>query len=176
MCDGARLIGAVRRRCGFVLWAASAGALLLTGCPENPPPDDNTPQNRELEIGVLQNGVYRTLSDNDEVPVVRGSQGGIHVDISLILSGFPTADEFLIAQRAVMLDTGEIVSPDAELLAPFPLNSSGHPQRDGQRVFLQGTQSTVRGRRATLTFTVSDFNDRSLSASASVVVTFVDAP
>ncbi len=161
------------------LGAAGVLAACLGGCPQDAPDNGGSqapPAARELEIGVIDGGTYHELSEGESVPVVRGSQGGIHIDVSLILRGFPAADEYLITQRGVLQDTGEEVSPESRLLAPFFVNGDGDRQRDGQRVFLQGTQSTVRGRQARLTFTVADFVDQNISASASVVVTFVDAP
>jgi hypothetical protein len=165
-------LGRLRLALCFVV-AASMG---LAGCPGEPNNTTQPPGDPSLEIGVIEGGVYRKLSDGDDVPVVRGAQGGIHVDLSLLLTGFPPGGEFFVTQQATMLDTGEVVSPEARILTVFRVNGAGLNQRDNQRVFLQGTQSDLRGRQGTLTVTVSDPGDPSLTVTVSVVVTFVDAP
>lgn len=129
----------------------------------------------DVEYGQANSGAYAKVAEGGEVQVFHGSQGGIHTFLSMRFSGFPEETTFSFVRRIVLTDSGEEILPEATI----PLNFVSQLEDGTYEVldyfeFLVGVPGDADGREATVTITVFDRDDPSVSATIEQTVVLVE--
>lgn len=103
-------------------WLLLVAALLLAGCPEEPPDSDaghdggadGSPPAIEVELGGRQDGSFVKVTEEEPtLEVVSGFQGGYHIEPGLRMETIG-AEEFIsvVEYRVTDAETGELLSSD----------------------------------------------------------------
>lgn len=143
--------------------------------PDNEPPDGTPPP--VLRLGVSDDGAFRALEDGDEIAVHRGSQGGIHIFLSMRIMHVTGVKSLLVAQKMTFDDDGEQAAAETEVLVSTLEQGDDHIDLLDHFIVLFGTTpDTVRDRLVRVEITVRDSAQNTmLEVSESVTLRFVDA-
>lgn len=152
------------------------GSAVLAGGGPGTTLDSSSDASRQsrLVLGVNDDGVFHPLHDGDDIEVHRGSQGGIHVLLSLRVEGVSARDRLLVGERLTLTDDNELAGPAVEVItSSFQKNGTAIELLD-HLVYLFGSVSTVRNRFVDVEVTVRDPDDDAFDYSAALTLRFVD--
>ena len=127
-----------------------------------------------IELGFAFDVPYGCLRDGDTLPVFFGFQGGIHLFVTIRGTGFPPDAAVGVTRSGVMVDNGDIAVSLYTVNNVFTDIGDGLDQVLNLFTGLFMAPGNAHGRLADLTFTVTNHDDPTNTATVTTRVLLIE--